>query len=113
MLAQVTTGTAADRPMIALTLALPQAGADLEALDAVWGRTALMWSVIEGRWQMCESLLDLKARRLNLTLTLIGCANPFSTSRRGEREIRPTHTSFGSGLGLGPGCQPLENRPET
>ena len=53
--------------MIALTFALPQAGADLEALDAVWGRTALMWSVIEGRWQMCESLLDLKAGRLNLT----------------------------------------------
>jgi len=40
---------------------LVQAGADIENLDAVWGRTALMWAAIVGRWQMVETLLQVGA----------------------------------------------------
>jgi ankyrin repeat protein len=40
---------------------LVEAGTDVEATDAIWGRTALMWASIVGRWQMVSALLESKA----------------------------------------------------
>jgi len=40
---------------------LVQAGTDPEFVDAIWGRTALMWAAIVGRWQMCQALLEAGA----------------------------------------------------